>query len=325
MGPSGPIGAGSVWSNILRAGTMIEKLGLNFASSFIKVIGDGADTDFWNDAWLCDTSLKQRFKRLFHLDEDSKARVQDRITWSNHGFVCNFRWKRDISGRAINDLDSLMELLNNYVKQDKATDSWRWSIAGNGLFSTKRLSSVIDEKILNYGSVANNDEFLKNNLVPQKVAIFIWRAIRRRIPVRIELDKRGMDLDSVRCPLCDDDVESIDHSLIFCRYAMDIWVRVYNWWGLGTVTNLSISEVFRGKCNRSLSPIWSRIWQSIEWTCGYMIWKNRNQKVFSNSSWCGATGLMEIQLKSFEWISSRLKNHRLDWLGWISNPWSCLV
>ncbi|XP_071694930.1 uncharacterized protein [Rutidosis leptorrhynchoides] len=304
---------------------MIEKLDTNFASSFIKVIGDGADTDFWNDSWLCGAPLKQRFTQLFHLDEDSKARVQDQITWNDHSFVCNFRWKRDISGRAINDLDSLTALLNAYVKQDKATDSWIWNLAGNGLFSTKKLASVIDERILNYGSYANNEDFLKNNLVPFKVAIFIWRALKRRIPVRTELDKRGIDLDSVRCPLCDDDVESIEHSLIFCRYAMDIWIRDYKWWGLGAVTNLSISELFRSKCNRSLSPLWSSIWQSIEWTCGYLIWKNRNLKVFSNSSWCGPSGLMEIQLKSFEWISTRLKNHRLDWLGWISNPWSCLV
>ncbi|XP_071689538.1 uncharacterized protein [Rutidosis leptorrhynchoides] len=287
---SGPVGCGSVWSNIFRAVIMIEKLDTNFASSFIKIIGDVADTDFWNDSWLCGAPLKQRFPRLFHLDEDSNARVQDRITWMDHSFVCNFRWKRDVSGRAINELDSLMALLNDYVKQDKAKDSWIWNLAGNGLFSTKKLAFVLDEKILNFGSHANNEEFLKNNLVPSKVAIFIWRALKRRIPVRTELDKRGIDLDSVRCPLCDDNVESIEHSLIFCRYAMDIWVRVYKWWGLGVVSNLSINELFRGNCNRPLSPLWSSIWQALEWTCGYLIWKNRNQKVFSNSSWCGPSG-----------------------------------
>ncbi|XP_071738915.1 uncharacterized protein [Rutidosis leptorrhynchoides] len=186
-----------------------------------------------------------------------------------------------------------MALLNVYTKQDRAMDSWMWNLASNGIFTTKKMASIIDEVILNNGS-RPQDGFLKNNLVPSKVSIFIWRALKRRIPIRTELDKRGIDLDSVRCPLCDDDVETIEHSLLFCRHAMDIWVRVFKWWGLGAVSNLSINELFRGNCNRSLSPFMSKIWQSIEWTCGYMIWNNRNQKVFSNSSWSGSMGLMEI-------------------------------
>ncbi|XP_071728111.1 uncharacterized protein [Rutidosis leptorrhynchoides] len=253
------------------------------------------------------------------------AKVRDRVTWNEQLIICNFRWKRDIFGRAINELDSLNALLNTYVKQDKSKDSWSWNLAGNGLFTTKKLTSIIDEKILNHELFVHNESFLKNKLVPLKVAIFIWRALKKRIPVRTELDKRGIDLDSVRCPLCDHGVESIEHTLIFCRHAMDIWIRVYRWWGLRPVTNLSLNKLFKGNCNRSLTPLWSRIWQAIEWTYGYLLWKNRNQKVFSNSSWSGSSSLMEIQLKSFEWISSRLKMHRLDWLGWISDSWSCLV
>ncbi|XP_071699108.1 uncharacterized protein [Rutidosis leptorrhynchoides] len=322
---SGSIGGSSVWSNISLAGIMIEKMDIEFASSFLKAIGDGADTLFWEDPWIGGTPLKHRFSRLFHLDEDSSAKVIDRVTWIDRCIVYNFRWHRDVSGRTRNDLESLVELLNVYVKQDKTTNSWIWNLAGNGIFTTKKMAKFVDEKFLNIGSNGRNDEFLKNGLVPNKVALFIRRALKRRIPVRTELDKRGMDLDSVRCPLCDDDVETVEHALIFCRHAMDIWVGVFKWWGLGAVSNLSISEIFRGKCNRSLSPQWSSIWQSIEWTCGYLIWKNRNQKVFSNSSWSGPSGLMEIQLKSFEWVSNRIKNRILDWLGWISDPWSCLV
>ncbi|XP_071687552.1 uncharacterized protein [Rutidosis leptorrhynchoides] len=140
------------------------------------------------------------------------------------------------------------------------------------------------------------------------------------MPVLTELDKRGIDLDTVRCPLCDDDVETIDHSMIFCRHSMEIWERVYKWWGLGSVTNLSVNEAFQGKCNRTLSFVGSQIWQALEWTCGYLIWKNRNRKVLSNSSWNGLGGLMEIQLLSFDWISSRCKHKNIDWLQWISNP-----
>ncbi|XP_071705377.1 uncharacterized protein [Rutidosis leptorrhynchoides] len=88
-----------------------------------------------------------------------------------------------------------MALLNAYTKHDKTKDSWIWNLTGNGVFTTKKLASIIDEVILNIGS-RPKEGFLKNNLVPSKVSIFIWRALKRRLPVRTELDKRGIDLDS---------------------------------------------------------------------------------------------------------------------------------
>ncbi|XP_071738688.1 uncharacterized protein [Rutidosis leptorrhynchoides] len=164
---------------------------------------------------------------------------------------------------------------------------------------------------------------MRNNLVPLKAEVFVWRVTRRRLPIRVELDKRGIDLNSVRCPLCDDNIESLDHVFIFCKHALDVWERVYKWWGVGSVTNLSIEEAFRGNISGQLSSLGIKLWQSVEWTCAYLIWWNRNQKVFSNKSWEGPNALLEIQLKSYKWISKRLKRKRIDWIDWLTNPSSC--
>ncbi|GJV63861.1 reverse transcriptase domain, reverse transcriptase zinc-binding domain protein [Tanacetum coccineum] len=55
-----------------------------------------------------------------------------------------------------------------------------------------------------------------------KVNIFVWRALKGRLPVREELDKRGIDLDLVLCPCCTNAVESSAHSLIMCDLAMSV-------------------------------------------------------------------------------------------------------
>ncbi|GKE46109.1 RNA-directed DNA polymerase, eukaryota, reverse transcriptase zinc-binding domain protein, partial [Tanacetum coccineum] len=47
-----------------------------------------------------------------------------------------------------------------------------------------------------------------------------------RIPTRTNLDRRGIDLDSVRCPLCDEDLESEDHIFVSCEIASGIWKDV---------------------------------------------------------------------------------------------------
>ncbi|XP_071729080.1 uncharacterized protein [Rutidosis leptorrhynchoides] len=232
-GPRGPSGSSSVWLNILRASHNIESLGVNFANSFSKIIGDGAYTSFWNDSWLIDGPLKDKFKRLFYFEENRECNVRDRLTWTDDCYLQNWSWNRTVTGRAQAELGNLIELINSYAKHDKDVDFWVWKLDPSGLFTTKKLSRIIDYATIG-ANVNSQNETLKNYLVPKKVELLIWRVLKRRVPVRIELDKRGIDLDSVRCPLCDDVVETIEHAFIFCRHSMDLWERVYNWLGFSS-------------------------------------------------------------------------------------------
>ncbi|XP_071699505.1 uncharacterized protein [Rutidosis leptorrhynchoides] len=200
---------------------------------------------------------------------------------------------------------------------DKA-DSWHWNLDGDNPFSVKKLSGMCDEKLLSIGS--NLSSTLRNNLVPKNVEVFVWRLMKKRLPVRIELDKRGVDLHSVRCPICDDDIETTDHTLLFCSFAQDIWSRINSWWGLGSFSNLSFNEILRGNSGVSMSPFGKKIWQAIEWISAYYIWKNRNNRVFRGNTWSVAVTLNEIQVKSFEWISVRNRGKKFDWYTWLSNP-----
>ncbi|XP_071738702.1 uncharacterized protein [Rutidosis leptorrhynchoides] len=173
------------------------------------------------------------------------------------------------------------------------------------------MSSLLDDLSLPQANSPHG--MLRNKMVPQKVEIFVWRVMRRRIPVRVELDKRGIHICSVRCPLCVDNLESVEHSMVFCKYAMDVWERVYNWWNLGTVTNLCINEIFKGLNNDHLTGPRKILWQVVEWVTGYMIWKNRNQKVFGKNVLSSSAIIVEIQVKIFEWVTKRSKKFPLDW------------
>ncbi|XP_071705241.1 uncharacterized protein [Rutidosis leptorrhynchoides] len=139
------------------------------------------------------------------------------------------------------------------------------------------------------------------------------RARRRRIPVLEELVKRGIDLHTVRCPLCDGGVESVEHSLALCPKVHEIWTKVYNWWGFGNVTNLGISEIFCGNANKTMLEVGAKIWQAVEWICGYLLWKNRNLKIFKNKYWTPAVALSEIQIVSYDWVAKRCKSKIIDW------------
>ncbi|XP_071738720.1 uncharacterized protein [Rutidosis leptorrhynchoides] len=288
------------WYNILNAGKVITELGVPFANSIQRSIGDGSTTDFWKDSWIGETILEDKFSRLFRLETNQEAKVADRVRWINGSCEFTWEWSRNIIGRANNELQVLISMLNSFTYSCHNVDGWKWTLSPSGRFTTKTLQSLIEEKFLIEGR--SGRETMRNSLVPKKVGIFIWRVIHKRVPVLLELDKRGVDLHSVRCPICDDDLETIEHSLIFCSLAYDTWTRIYKWWGLGNYSNLSLNETFCGSPNVATSELGSKIWQAVEWTSGYMIWKNRNNKVFKNKDWCSASVLNEIQVVSFDWM-----------------------
>ncbi|GJX89850.1 hypothetical protein Tco_0343176 [Tanacetum coccineum] len=51
-----------------------------------------------------------------------------------------------------------------------------------------------------------------------------------RLSVRVELDKRGVDLDSVICPSYNNVVETYAHCLVTCDLDMSVWDNIFNWW-----------------------------------------------------------------------------------------------
>ncbi|XP_071695767.1 uncharacterized protein [Rutidosis leptorrhynchoides] len=152
---------------------------------------------------------------------------------------------------------------------------------------------------------------LYQQISPKKVEVFVWRARKLRLPVLVELDKRGIDLHSVRCPLCDEEIESVKNSLLQCKHAFEIWRKVFDWRGRGGVHFVNIEDLL-SDTGGSNSYVGKQIWQAVVWSCVYLIWNNRNQKVFSNKSWNVPVAINEIQVKSHEWIAKRCKDKTID-------------
>nr|GEY04898.1 reverse transcriptase domain, reverse transcriptase zinc-binding domain protein [Tanacetum cinerariifolium] len=83
-----------------------------------------------------------------------------------------------------------------------------------------------------------------NKLVPKKVNVFVWRAIKGRLPFRLELERRGIDLDSVLCACCNDSMETCTHCLVTCDLEMSVWTKLFNWWKVWNVNVFTIEELF---------------------------------------------------------------------------------
>ncbi|GJW68204.1 RNA-directed DNA polymerase, eukaryota [Tanacetum coccineum] len=104
------------------------------------------------------------------------------------------------------------------------------------MFSVKKLSSVVEAHCLNVGDA--NFETVWNKQIPKKINVVAWRMVRDRLPVRVEFDRKGIDLHSVLCPMCDNACESIDHGIVLYSEVIKVWSLVFGWWHLGNVNVL---------------------------------------------------------------------------------------
>ncbi|GJS49240.1 RNA-directed DNA polymerase, eukaryota, reverse transcriptase zinc-binding domain protein [Tanacetum coccineum] len=83
-------------------------------------------------------------------------------------------------------------------------DRWVWSLEGSGDFSVTLVRKLIDDKTL--PKVSSKSRWSK--AVPIKVNILAWKVKLDCLPTRINISRRGMDIDSILWSICDNAVES---------------------------------------------------------------------------------------------------------------------
>ncbi|GKB70933.1 RNA-directed DNA polymerase, eukaryota, reverse transcriptase zinc-binding domain protein [Tanacetum coccineum] len=102
---------------------------------------------------------------------------------------CLKNWRRPLRPCDLTELAELQSLLSNFRITSLEDDHW---------------------------------EFLLDITRSFTINIASWRMENRRIPTRVYLDHIGIDLDSVRCPVCDNDLETEDHILVKCEVAASV-------------------------------------------------------------------------------------------------------
>ncbi|GJR25752.1 RNA-directed DNA polymerase, eukaryota [Tanacetum coccineum] len=107
-------------------------------------------------------------------------------------------------------------------------DSWTWSLEGSGEFSVSSIRKVIDDVFLPCGSVKTR--WVKE--VPIKINIHAWKVINDYLPTRFNLSRRGMDIETIVCPMCNCMVESSRHLFFSCELSKQIMCKISRWWDL---------------------------------------------------------------------------------------------
>nr|GEY62050.1 RNA-directed DNA polymerase, eukaryota [Tanacetum cinerariifolium] len=105
-------------------------------------------------------------------------------------------------------------------------DRWSYDLNGSGEFSVASARRYVDNNRL--PDISSKTRWTKE--VPIKVNVHAWKVRINGLPTRWNISRRGIDIPSILCPLCETGVESSKHLFFNCSVVRAIFRRVCIWW-----------------------------------------------------------------------------------------------
>nr|GEX44056.1 putative RNA-directed DNA polymerase, eukaryota, reverse transcriptase zinc-binding domain protein [Tanacetum cinerariifolium] len=192
----------SNWLDIIRSFSNLYNKGVDLLGSIKKKVGNGENTMFWDELWKGEVLFKNLFPRLYALELVKNISVANKMAQPS----VEYSFRRNIRGGAEQvQMASLLSLLEGLILLNMM-DRWMWSISGDEKFYVSSVRNYIDDKILR--TVRSKTQWCK--FVPIKVKILSWRIKLNNLPTRLNLSRRGLELQTILCPSCNLAVESTD-------------------------------------------------------------------------------------------------------------------
>ncbi|GJW62634.1 RNA-directed DNA polymerase, eukaryota [Tanacetum coccineum] len=141
------------------------------------------------------------------------------------------------SGIESEQWDHLLDSLEG-VMLSPSEDRWSWDLNGSGEFSVASARRYIDNNRL--PDISSKTRWIKE--VPIKVNVHAWKVRINGLPTRWNISRRGIDIPSILCPLCETGVESSKHLFFNCSVVRDIFRRVCIWWDMSYMELDSFDE-----------------------------------------------------------------------------------
>ncbi|GKF46849.1 RNA-directed DNA polymerase, eukaryota [Tanacetum coccineum] len=160
--------------------------------------------------------------------------------------------------------DLMLEKVEGTLLADMR-DKWVWSLEGSSEFSVASVRKLIDDNMLS--EVASKSRWIK--AMPIKVNVHAWKVKLDCLPTRINISRRGMDIESILCSMCGEAAESSRHIFLICRIAREILRKISRWWDVSYLDLSSYEEWLDWTLSLRLSVKHKQIFEGV---CYAMWW-----------------------------------------------------
>ncbi|XP_022019793.1 uncharacterized protein LOC110919854 [Helianthus annuus] len=188
-------------------------------------------------------------------------------------------------------------------------DRWVWGHDNSENFtvaSIKRIAELIGRAVPEY-------QFVWNSYVPKKVGIVPWRALLERLPTRVALTARSVNIGDTSCVLCGDYEETSEHLFVSCQFAQSVWLVMAQWCKSPPVIAFSLRDILDAHMFLPGSKKKKKVFGAISHVVIWSLWKMRNEVLFGEANPSVSKVVEESKSMSYHWVKNRSKSSHWSW------------
>jgi hypothetical protein len=262
-------------------------------------IGNGHSTLFWEDRWIHGRNVMDIAPRLLLA---VPRRIQNSRTVQTA--LANRSWLNDIQGaltvEVLADYLDLWDAITTVNINPHREDKHIFRFAHNGKYSAK----VAYESLFIGSTYFEHCDRVWHSWSPPKCKFFLWLVALQRCWTADRLQRRGLDHPD-QCPLCDQEMETIDHLLVRCVFARNYWFKLLTKVNLQNFTPYVYEEntmIWWKRCSDQLHGIARKGLNSLISLGLWILWKHRNACVFDGLSPCLNEAIKRTEEERDLWV-----------------------
>ncbi|GAU51356.1 hypothetical protein TSUD_413040, partial [Trifolium subterraneum] len=217
-----------------------------------------------------------------------------------------------------------MKVTLDAFRKAQSSDRWQWqpdpdtgyTVRGAYHLLTSHDSATMDDA----------EMLIWHSQVPLKVSILVWRLLRDRLPTKANLVTRGIIPPTAHfCVTGCGAVESAHHLFISCSIFGSLWPLVCSRIGITLEDFTSIRDHFVQFTSLAGGSRKRRSFLQLFWlACVWVVWRERNHRLFRGSACSVHHQLDKIKLISFRWLKATSVTLASNYHSWWSSPLLCL-
>nr|GEW37184.1 RNA-directed DNA polymerase, eukaryota, reverse transcriptase zinc-binding domain protein [Tanacetum cinerariifolium] len=186
-------GSRSCWRNIVNEVRILSNQCIKVLDYMRIKLGNGESTAFWDDNWIGGKVLKYSFPPIYALETEKEVTVNSKMSDTR----LENSLRRSIRGSVEQvQFSELSDMLQSFSLMPYS-DRWVWSLEGSAEFSVASIQNIIDDNRLL--TVDTRTLWIKYVLI--KVNVLAWKIKIEALSTRFNISRRGIDIDSILCPI----------------------------------------------------------------------------------------------------------------------------
>ena len=198
-----------MWKNIRKGAK-------SFFDHVLYVVGEGLCIRLWYDLWCGHIPLKDLYPDLFSHALGKDVWISELITITSDGGSrsWNIQFHQAPNDWEVERVDAFYEHIYSKMRRGVGVDSLFWKLTPNGVFDVRSFyNSLFAPPTISFPW-----KCIWSSKVPKRVSFFLWTTTQDSILTIDNLGKRNLHLVN-SCCLCRCDGETVDHLLLYCKFA----------------------------------------------------------------------------------------------------------